>query len=259
MGETESYEGESGDSLRARLEETKDPLEQGKIIFAIAKLPEASSELVKVVESQTGHAKLLALQVLGNCCTEESLATLISCMASEEEQVRDEAARALLRLKRMYPGASVSKRLLSPPYGGRGLKGEAVCDLIELLGDLAEPEALGFLISQARGLDERECLSAVRALGNFRTNEAREELETILRGSAGSELRMWAVIGLGRIRHVRSVPLLIDMLDDSNEDVRTRAASALKKITGQDFGAQENSWRVWWEGYSRTHKPATAG
>ncbi len=256
--QTESFEGETGDSLRARLQETKDPMEQGKTIFAIAKLPEPARELVKVVESQEGHAKLLALQLLSNCCTEESLPTLASCMASEDGRVRNEAARALLRLKRMYPGASVSKRLLGD-RALRRLSGEAACDFVELLGSLKEPLACPFLISHARGLDERIRLSAVRALSNFRDDDARRELEATIKSGAGNEVRMWAVIGLGKIGDRSSVPVLIEMLDDKDKKVGKRAASALQKITKQNFGVQKNAWRVWWDGHSQTDKPTVRG
>ncbi len=246
------------DVLKGRLKEAGDPLEEGRIVLAIAELPNASKNMAGLVESETGHAKLVALQVLGNCATEESLSTLISCMASEDERVRSEASRALLRMKRTYPNAPVCERVLNSQVL-RDLTGEAACDCIALLGNLREDRAINYLISRARGMNEETSLSAIRALGNFKSNAARDELENVLRRSSNEDSRKWAVVGLGRMRDTRSVPLLIDTLDDGSEQVREKTASALARITKQKFGMQENAWRVWWDGYSSTRQVATQG
>jgi hypothetical protein len=56
-----------------------------------------------------------------------------------------------------------------------------------------------------------------------------------------------AVYALGELKDPRAVEPLIEALKDENPDVRERAANALQKITGQNFGENPEEWQKWWE------------
>jgi HEAT repeat protein len=59
--------------------------------------------------------------------------------------------------------------------------------------------------------------------------------------------RKKAARALGKLRDAGSVEPLIRALDDIEWDVRFEAAWALKEITGEDFGADSEKWRKWWD------------
>ncbi len=46
----------------------------------------------------------------------------------------------------------------------------------------------------------------------------------------------------------RAVEALIGVLRDVRPSVRIRAAEALAKITGEEFGEDAGAWEKWWEG-----------
>lgn len=67
---------------------------------------------------------------------------------------------------------------------------------------------------------------------------------------------------LGLIRSQKAVPALIDILEDSNAQVRSSAATSLTRITRQLFGPSDNAtpdetkqaiarWREWWNRQSK--------
>lgn len=55
-------------------------------------------------------------------------------------------------------------------------------------------------------------------------------------------VRMEAAKELGQLKEPQAVEPLIAALNDENESVRWRAAEALEKITGKDFGEDEKKW-----------------
>ncbi|MHC5010761.1 MAG: HEAT repeat domain-containing protein [Planctomycetota bacterium] len=70
-------------------------------------------------------------------------------------------------------------------------------------------------------------------------------------------VRMAAVAAARRSGDMSSVPILIELLDDSDEAVRLAAGRALQDLTGRDTGyaawapaderrAQVVAWRAWW-------------
>ncbi|MDP6381359.1 MAG: HEAT repeat domain-containing protein, partial [Phycisphaerae bacterium] len=51
---------------------------------------------------------------------------------------------------------------------------------------------------------------------------------------------------LGEIRDARAIVHLIKALRDSDRYVRIDAAKALIRITGQNFGQDQEKWKEWW-------------
>jgi Type II secretion system (T2SS), protein E, N-terminal domain len=52
---------------------------------------------------------------------------------------------------------------------------------------------------------------------------------------------------LGRLRDIKSVPLLITLVTHKRGDVSGAALSALMRITAQDFGHNDSAWSTWWK------------
>jgi hypothetical protein len=59
--------------------------------------------------------------------------------------------------------------------------------------------------------------------------------------------RACAAQALGRIKDPCAVKPLIAVLKDKDKSVREEAFSAVRKITGVDFGQDQEQWQKWWE------------
>ncbi|MHC4103661.1 MAG: HEAT repeat domain-containing protein [Planctomycetota bacterium] len=51
---------------------------------------------------------------------------------------------------------------------------------------------------------------------------------------------------LRKIKDPRAIKPLIRALRDKDEDVQYLALSALREITGEDFGKNRSEWQNWW-------------
>lgn len=90
------------------------------------------------------------------------------------------------------------------------------------------------------------------------------------------QVRIKAILGLSKIQDNRIIPILIEMLEDSNQNLRFQAYDRLWVMTGQRIGAEDGAWkynekeeapqqkiirqravqewRVWWEDNKTTFK-----
>jgi HEAT repeat protein len=59
-------------------------------------------------------------------------------------------------------------------------------------------------------------------------------------------------------KDARAVEPLIEALQDEDAQVRDRAAEALQKITGKDFGKDADKWRQWQKEGKEKEQPAPA-
>jgi len=62
--------------------------------------------------------------------------------------------------------------------------------------------------------------------------------------------RAEAADALGKINDYSAIGALIKLLNDECKITASRAAIALKKISGQDFGTDQSEWIAWWENYN---------
>ncbi|MCD6405306.1 MAG: HEAT repeat domain-containing protein, partial [Planctomycetes bacterium] len=89
--------------------------------------------------------------------------------------------------------------------------------LLDVIGESAAPDILSRARDDARGSSER--VAAIEVLGKYATKG--------------------------------SVEGLLDLLEDSDQDVANAAAAALREITYQPFGASPALWRSWYQDYKK--------
>jgi hypothetical protein len=58
--------------------------------------------------------------------------------------------------------------------------------------------------------------------------------------------KMTAAWAIGEIGNPKSIPHLIEAIEDPDEDVRIAVWNALKKITGQEIGLDKEAWLKWY-------------
>jgi HEAT repeat protein len=97
------------------------------------------------------------------------------------------------------------------------------------------------------GLESNDVKAAtIRAMGES-TPEPHTQQEILrIAGSAGSpEVIKEAAMALGRWRNVESIPLLIQMLSNENEGVKSHAFWALQNISGNRYTMEPARWTAW--------------
>jgi hypothetical protein len=125
---------------------------------------------------------------------------------------------------------------------------------VRMLGELQKPQAIESLLAALTdvGLGWNLGIEAAKALdkinpkwrGAEETKRKISELITRLESRNIEEGSVWA---LGEIGDPRAVEPLIAALKDEEFQFKARAAEALKKITGKDFGQKPEEWQKWWE------------
>ena len=88
-------------------------------------------------------------------------------------------------------------------------------------------------------------IEAARSLGAIGDTRAVEPLIAALE-EGDLSCRQAAAEALGALKDKRAVPSLIPALDRFSGDAHASVLTALKTITGQDFGDDADKWRVWW-------------
>jgi HEAT repeat protein len=88
----------------------------------------------------------------------------------------------------------------------------------------------------------RKCEIAVAEFGMKAIGPLRNALS-----SPDWRLRGSAIASIGRIGDEKSIPYIMEMINDKNKEVRWRAKVILCHLTEQDFKYDYIAWRKWWE------------
>lgn len=136
---------------------------------------------------------------------------------------------------------------------------------ILLLAEKGNPAFLPTImeITSSASPDLRQ--DALRSLGFFHSPRAAEVLFQKLR-SPNSTDRVNAVLGLKNLGGKNSIPPILDMLNDQDDEVRQVANFALQGLTGQHFkppassqsaesDATAKQWHDWWLAHAATFNP----
>jgi hypothetical protein len=95
--------------------------------------------------------------------------------------------------------------------------------------------------------DERVRKTALVAYGALRREDFLELCVTRLRFDRSALVRHAAMVELGGLGDLRGVdPLLDQLVGCDDHATRVVVFNALRKITGQNLGRDEDAWRAWW-------------
>lgn len=173
------------------------------------------------------HAAIGAIQSLGSA---ETQALAFAAAASDNLAER----RAGLRIVTYfgYPGTlELSRQALSS--NDERLREIALAGLPAL----DEPGARETLLQSAAHPHARTRAAALRALGHLGSAEGVEEVLIGALSDDDAWVRYYASQSLGRLRATRAVPLLVERLEDSAEQVKMAAVEALAAIPDASAGA----------------------
>lgn len=113
----------------------------------------------------------------------------------------------------------------------------------------ASPEQKDQLIQQwlgdLQGMDAEKITAAAAYLGIVRVGSAARALEkAITDGRGGGRGRWICTRSLGQIGDKDSIPFLINLLDNQNQNTAVYARVALAEITGEYFGENKEKWII---------------
>lgn len=119
-------------------------------------------------------------------------------------------------------------------------------DAISLLKPFRSPLAVKPLLEMLKDDSFLLRALAVNTLAEINDNNIGDSLLKIL-NDPHAYPRMSAAQALGKIGYLKSVPLLINLLKDNNQQVRDAAHTSLKTMTGESIELNYKLWRKWFK------------
>jgi HEAT repeat protein len=120
-----------------------------------------------------------------------------------------------------------------------------------LLTELVYPDALEPIAVRVFDVEpqiRRVARAAARAFAEISPALIVARLEAVAADPEESvERRLLAVQALGELRDPHSVPALIPLLEEPEQDVSAAVRAALCVVTRQDFGPSIDAWGAWWD------------
>lgn len=174
---------------------------------------------------------------------EDKIGEIISALKNADVQVQRRAAGALGLLGDRRAVEPLIEALKNPDEGVRAEAAWA-------LGKIADAKAVGPLTDVLKNKNEtpqvrREAIEALGILKDVRSVEAL--IQALSDPTPGVRAR--AASALGLIGDKRAIDPLIGCLKDE-AFVKSKAAESLSKITGQNFGKDQEkqaTWKAWWK------------
>jgi HEAT repeat protein len=205
-------------------------------------------------------AALSALAILGD---ESHIETIANLTLDPEASVRERAFRGAEELSvRLKLDNDLVARWLA--LAGRGPRG-SMPEFVTAIGRLTERAGEGFpkadvearLVEVLSDRDDPARAAAAHALGSLKGSEtAAEAIIRALETERQPKVLMGMCEGLGRLKMVRSIEPLIEVLRSGVPEVRSAAQRALERTTGaQDLGTDPEKWLEWFKESKKADKP----
>jgi len=202
--------------------------------------------------SSGGSAVAAAIEVYGATGESGQLSTIRALLAGlEEEQWSKRLERSLQQaVASIIRGDYRAQGLLLSSW--RDWKPEHLTGVIRGIGASRDPRGLEFLgeILYWEPDHVHLALSQVRLLGPSRvefidkpiTETVREMLDT-----EDARIRKAALLALGDLQDLESVPRMIEILSEEGTGERENAVWALQRITGVRLNDQAQTWKTWFD------------
>jgi HEAT repeat protein len=186
-----------------------------------------SPKLRSALEDQAGLVKARAVKVLGRSSDPSVIPLLEAASKDELNTVRIAAYGSLLKLGRTEAWEPLRQAAEAANPEDRAEAIRVIADAKDPRGAAMMTDSLNYAQPSVRG-------TAARGLGHLGKQEAREQIELLLRDPVPA-VRESAATALAELGGVKSVPVLIRALEDGQYTVRAAVAAALLQLD-QPFG-----------------------
>jgi HEAT repeat protein len=222
--------------------------------LGIMGVQDAVPELLRVLPMVRDETRLAALCALGRLADERAIEPLAAGLDDRDRLVRSHCAEGVIKvLEKMHAEEDVSKRrtyrdLLDRTlaYARNGRHEDVRRMLITGAGRVGDEQAAPTLRRLLTREPDAIRAAAAGALGALRDRRSADDLVD-LAGEDNTYVRRAAIRALGEIGEQASVPPLVLMLETCEASWRREIVAALRKITGEPYGANPAQWRHWWE------------
>lgn len=126
----------------------------------------------------------------------------------------------------------------------QGLRHAAVAALAQIGDPRATPHLIEALEGTASPSFQESVIQALATLGDPR---ATAPILRLLTRSFDRKVRECAAEALGKLGDTAATAPLIEAVRSDAKPVRQKAADALRRITGQDYGTNGDRWLEWWQ------------
>jgi len=246
----------------------------GPILKAIAAMPETDGlhYLMLALPYLPPQVRVDSINILGTKQFQGAVGAVSEELASEDMAVRAASVMALANLKAeakfgaildqfdskhhyllSMVAQAVEKMLAEPSFAeiGRSQLLERMRSSSEVMranvaaicGRIKIKESLPSLIELLPDASEDVRAAACFALGELRDVEAIEQLKTRYWAETSGFVKVKIVDALRSIQDRSACSFLVDLLDDSDEQVRNAALKGLQQITRQDFKFDRDRWQ----------------
>jgi len=200
----------------------------------------ACTTLASRIEGETEEAQPNLAAAMADLKCPQIVATASKLLANVESDVRGPLCVQFARTKDKALVELVSQLVKA----GRPFDKEKGCEALAILG---YKEAIPTLVEATSDSFFSVRLQAAAALGDFKSDEAREALCRLVTEDQNSGVRVKAAESLGKLKDLASVPCLTKALESKTGLVLTAVHVALIAVTGLDVGMDPVAWQQWWE------------
>lgn len=220
--------------------ETSPGREAARAVARICIEPPAA--LFEALHSKSPATRRHAAEALGGIRDKRATQPLTLLLEDEDKDVRSQAAHALGRLRDTAATEALVRALKDSERSVRR-------EVVTALGQIKDPRALQPVLDALLDSAPEVRNAAESVLMETRDLRAVEPLIVSLRHRR-EEVRRISARLLAAIGDRRAIRPLIQALKDSAADVRFEAATALRKLSGEDFGSDPERWQRWHELYA---------
>ena len=239
---------------------------------------EAAPAVIEFLEAdEPVHVLLSAVGVLGGMGAVEAIPALAKALDHPYESVREEAVKALGRI-----GHSSARPALRREMERAGDR-RRICAAAAALARTGDRSVIPILRDGIRrGKTDGTAAEALAGMGIEGATQLLEVVEEFgwagglaeplgmtgdprvyphiaaLLGNRSAYIREDAALGLGRLGDPRTVECLLEAVDDRDDDVAYAACWALQRITGEEFGADGPSPRIYLHSLRRSRAAVRA-
>ncbi|MEK7449769.1 MAG: HEAT repeat domain-containing protein [Planctomycetota bacterium] len=196
------------------------------------------------IKSDDRELKLIATGAIGFSGKKEAVPFLLSALTDESELIRTNALLGIGFLgDKETPVTLLVKLLTDESDGVRGAAAFAISGVLEFGKPRGTTESL------IKALDDTDASvrnEVVRALAICKDPFAVEPLIKKGLSDENDLIVINTAVALGAIKDTRAIEPLINLLQKENPTLKEASLSALKYITGADYGDDILKWQEWW-------------
>ncbi len=202
--------------------------------------------------AEAPHDRAWQRPVLAGLTALWGLPVAVAGVADEDLQVRNAATFAMESLDAGTAVPALIDLLSNPDTTVRGAAAAALGSAFAPQAAQAVPALAEAQAREAESWVRRTMVETIGKIGPVAVESVPALIEALSSQSINNEVMEAAIEALGLIGPGarQAIPHLIDLLQHPEWTVRLAASDALRLITGQDFGEDQEAWRSWWEAQS---------